>query len=165
MTQIIHAYWTYDFIDDELSEIPQRNSVSIECQLIKRDQYYESQVTLDHENPYYQKYNTLTYGIRSTLAVYFTIYRSLRSRVLFSVRDLPPSQIESMIKNNTIETYGYLLTGGFDCVKVPITYTFVVVKHTKILTGYQIKIPCDLMDVFIKNHLDRIAQESNNIYT
>lgn len=159
LIHMIHGYWRYDFIDDELSPIPHRKKLTALCQVIKHDQYYESQVILDHDNPYYQKYNKLDYGIISHIGFDFTSNKGLCSKILFLARDLPPSQIEPLITGNNIETYGYILTGGAERVKVSFTYTFVVIKHIRILTGYQIKIPCDIMELFINTHLDRYAQE------
>lgn len=158
--ETIHALWTLSFIDDEISDIPQRASQSYYCKFIRTTdgKFYESQLTFDPDDPYYQKKNTCEFGLASV----FTLRKYIGSRshdfTFISVRDLPPSKLDEQRKDNTFETIAYLPAERFNISKIKLSYTFTTIKHTKILTGYYLKIPSEDLRHYILSFRERITQ-------
>lgn len=155
----IHAIWSFGFIDDEMTIIPHRSFQSYNCKFIKKDDYYESRLTLDHEDPYYHKNNSCEYGIKSSFVIREYMKKGSSDIVIATAREIPPSQLESHMKGNTFETTEFLVTDKFDDTAVTLNYNFVVVKRIKILVGYYIKIPSDVMRDIIMNLRERKQQQ------
>jgi hypothetical protein len=163
--ETIHALWTISFIDDEISDIPQRSSQSYYCKFIRTNdrQFYESRLTFDPEDPYYQKNNACEFGLASV----FTLRKYVASRshdfTFISVRDIPPSKLEEHRNENTFETVAYLPTNEFNISKIKLCYTFTTIKHNRILTGYYIKIPTEDIRHHIISFRERIKQFSDGL--
>lgn len=155
----IHAIWSFGFIDDEMTSIPHRSYQSYNCKFIKNDDFYESRLTLDHEDPYYQKNNSCEYGIKSSFIIREYMKNSTTDFVIATAREMPPSQLESHMKGNTFETIAFIVTDKFDDAAVSINYNFVIIKRIKILVGYDIKIPNDIMRGVIMNLRERKQQQ------
>lgn len=78
--------------------------------------------------------------------------------MFITVRELPPSQLESHTNGNTFETVAYMQSNNCDDVQIVFNYDFCVTKHKKILIGYHIKISNENIKKYVLNYRARKQQ-------
>ena len=161
----IHAVWTIGFIDDDICDIPHRTTHSYYCKFIRTSdgQFYESRLTFDPEDPYYQKKATCEFGLSSAFSLRKYIGARSHDFMFISVRELPPSKLDENTHENTFETVAYLQTEGFNISRLKLIYHFVTIRHIKILTGYYIKIPTNDLLHYIISFREKLEQFTNGI--
>ena len=167
MPSTVHASWSYAFVDDELTQVPQRTASAFTCKFKKTDdgQFYESILKIDPNDPYYRKNNNCNeYGIRSSFQLRCVVDGVNYSHLIAVVRETPPSELKTIASNNmTYKTIAYFQCEKFEDVSVDINYNFVEVKHNNIFVGYYIKIPCEIFESVIKMYREKKSQYINGI--
>ena len=156
--------WNLSFIDDELSEVPQRENSYGNCYCCRMaDQSnYRVFIKFDTKNPHHIKSGSLIYGLRLRIAFNFLAGTKINSVSFLNVNDVPPNTI-TQIQNNTIQTSGYMWPNDHEIRNVPVTYVTQVIKNTHILEEIQIVIPTAYVIQWVNDVRLQIHQLTNGI--
>ena len=165
--KVFYANWTYLFSDDEMAEVPHRHAETSECKFTKTDDglFYTSKLVLDHDDPYYQHFNSMEYGIKSGFKIQEQIGNNseLFSFFFAIARELPPSDLEKCDNGSSYETVIYIQTLDNEYATIPFYYDYVQCKNKKIFTGYHVEIPTNIIESFITNHRNKKYQLSHGL--
>lgn len=163
---IFFARWTYCFVDEALLKIPQRLSNSYDCQFTKTNdnKYYESSISFDMDDPYYTQYNTCEYGIRSSFDITQIINNTMTEFPCIYIRDIPYTKISSSTEENNLTTIGYLSTPKRTNATFPFQYDIIKIKKKiKILNGFHVMIPTELIVEYVTSLRQMIKQMVNGL--
>lgn len=157
---VICASWAFGFIDDELAEIPQRVNQLCQCKFIKTGDFYESRIILQPTDPYHLKNSTLTHGLMGNISLSHIVQGKIKYFAMIFIHNLPPSEFESHLDGKSYKVPAFIPSNTFADTAVDFRYTFTSTKHTKVLTGYELKVPVSAMENFIDYHRIRVQQQN-----
>lgn len=159
----VYATWSFYFIDDELAEIPQRHVQAYTCKFIRKGDFYESRVVLPTSDPFHVKNSAFNHGIAGCITIREYIDNTPHVFVMISVDNLPHSEFDAHLDGNSYKVASHMTSDEFEDIDVEFKYTFVDVKRTRVLSGFEVKVPHEAMEKFVAYQHAHMKQLRNGL--